>query len=170
MGDPRLNSLHLEPSRRENYRRARDVLLQARGSRTICAEHEDIIDSEARSPTLIVKEGAPPASAVYWLVDREFIYPLKFGVNTLGRSSDNDVVVEDAFVSRRHCAVLVHTSNGCEVHDTASKNGTYVNGQRISGPLALKSGDEIRISNQRYTFLTRTGTPDADGPHITLSV
>jgi hypothetical protein len=169
MGDPRLNSLHLEPVRRENYRRARDVLLGARGCQTLYAERQESGDPEARSPTLIVKENAPAAAATYWLADREFIYPLKVGVNTLGRSSDNDVVVEDAFVSRRHCAILVHATQVCELHDTASKNGTFVNGTRISGPVTLKCGDQIRLSNQNYTFMSRSGSPEPAGPHATLS-
>ncbi len=168
MGDPRLNSLHLEPVRRQEYRRARDVLLQARGCQTLCAERQGD-DPQAHSPTLIRNDIAPPADFDYYLIDREFLYPLKVGVNTLGRSSDNDVVVEDAFISRRHCAILVHLKGGCELHDTASKNGTYVNGARVTGPVALKSGDEIRVSGQQFTFLARTGAPEVPGQHITLS-
>ena len=55
---------------------------------------------------------------------------------------DNDVVVADPSVSRRHCAVVVHTGQTCEIHDTASKNGTYLNGRRIDGPTRLAGGDE----------------------------
>jgi hypothetical protein len=168
MGDPRLNSVHLEPVRRQDYRRARDLLLQARGGQTLCAERQ-LDDPELHSPTLIHKNNPLPTDLHYYLVDRDFLYPLKVGVNTLGRSSDNDVVVEDAFVSRRHCAILVHLAGGCELHDTASKNGTYVNGRRSSGPVALQSGDEIRISGQQFVFLARSGAPEAPGGHVTLS-
>jgi pSer/pThr/pTyr-binding forkhead associated (FHA) protein len=90
-------------------------------------------------------------------VDHKYVYPLKVGVNTLGRAGDNDVVVEDTYVSRRHCAVVVHQSGGCELHDIASRNGTHVNGTPVAGPVPLESGDEICISNRRFTFLTRTG-------------
>ena len=38
MGDPRLNSLHLDPARRQDYRRAREALLQSRGVETIYAQ------------------------------------------------------------------------------------------------------------------------------------
>jgi pSer/pThr/pTyr-binding forkhead associated (FHA) protein len=169
MGDPRLNSLHLEPGRRQDYRRARELLLQARGCQTLCAERQGD-DPQDHSPTLIRNDVPPPADLNYYLVDRDFLYPLKVGVNTLGRSSDNDVVVEDAFISRRHCAILVHHAGGCELHDTASKNGTFVNGNRVSGPVALKSGDEIRVSGQQFTFLSRSGNPEVPGGHITLSV
>ncbi len=168
MADPRLNSLHLEPSRRKDYRRARDTLLCACGSQTICASRDD--ESPAFDHTVIHNaDGVADNQLACWLHDGEFIYPLKVGVNTLGRSEDNDVVVEDACVSRRQCAILVHVNETCEVHDTASKNGTYVNGARLSGPTALKSGDEIRISAKQFIFLTRSGDLDAACPLATLS-
>jgi pSer/pThr/pTyr-binding forkhead associated (FHA) protein len=169
MADPRLNSLHLEPVRRQDYRRAREVLLQARGNQTVHAEHAEEPDPPSFSHTLIqAPAAAAPDGLTCWLADGEFIYPLKVGVNTFGRSSDNDIVVEDAFVSRRHCAILVHVNKVCELHDTASKNGTYLNGVRLTGPTRLSSGDEIRVSNQRYTFLTRQGA-DAIPSHATRS-
>ena len=111
MSDPRLNSIHLEAPRRQDYRRAREVLLHARGGHTLCAEQG--VDEADSSPsnTLIQKEGLPdPAARLQcWLADDQYVYPLKVGLNTVGRSSDNDVVVADCFISRRHCAILLHT-------------------------------------------------------------
>src|SRR5262249_62310642 len=102
-----------------------------------------------------------PAGLKFWLVDKEYIYPLKLGLNTIGRAADNDVVLQDCFVSRRHCAVLVHTVDSCELHDTASKNGTYVNGHRIEGPTRLSSGDEIRMCERQLVFIAKPGgAPD----------
>ena len=65
------------------------------------------------------------------------------------------MVVQDSYISRRHCAILVHAGEACELHDTASKNGTLVNGARIAGPTFLKSGDQIRISNSQFVFQAR---------------
>ena len=78
---------------------------------------------------------------------------LHIGVNPVGRLPDNSVVISDAHVSRRHCAIVVHASKKCEVHDMASKNGTFVNGAKISGPTLLKPGDEIGLGEYRLTFL-----------------
>jgi pSer/pThr/pTyr-binding forkhead associated (FHA) protein len=86
------------------------------------------------------------------------VHPLKVGLNTVGRLPDNDVVIADLHVSRRHCAVLVHSNYTCEVHDTASKNGTYLNGQLVTAPTRLKPGDEIRMCDLRLTFLS-AGAP-----------
>ena len=154
MADPRLNSLHLGTERRQAYRRAREDLLRACGAQTICVSRDS--GSQAFDHTAIrQREGKAETELICWLSSGEFLYPLQIGVNTVGRSSDNDVVLEDVYASRRHCAILVHSDETCELHDTASKNGTCVNGTRIVGPTLLKSGDEIRISTQQFIFLTR---------------
>jgi hypothetical protein len=170
MGDPRLNSLHLDPSRRQDYRRARDALLQARGNETICAEHGRDDASDVNNTIIRNADASLPASLDCWLVDREYVYPLKIGVNTMGRSADNDVVVEDLYVSRRHCAILMHHDNTCMLHDTASKNGTYLNGTRINGATPLHPGDEIRICNRQFVFLTRQGPPEASPAPATRTI
>jgi hypothetical protein len=72
-------------------------------------------------------------------------YPLKTGLNTIGRLPDNDIVLERSTVSRRHCVILVHTWGACELHDTASRNGTFVNGQLLRRPIQLASGDQISL-------------------------
>ena len=164
MVDPRLNSLHLDPVRRQDYRRARDQLLHSRGDHTLYAERQG--GPADVSSTFIRKQAAgAPAELNYWLVDKEFIYPLKVGVNTMGRSGDNDVVVEDLYVSRRHCAVLMHHDTSCVLHDTASKNGTYVNGSKLAGPAQLKSGDEIRVCDRQFVFLAKSDAPGGNATH-----
>ncbi len=168
MGDPRLNSLHLDPTRRQEFRRAREALLGSRGNETLLAERRAAADAEP-NPTMIRaqdNEGGPPVALDFWLTDRDYVHPLKPGLNTMGRSSDNDVVVEDLYVSRRHCAVLVHHDTVCMLHDIASKNGTYLNGCKISGPTQLRPGDEIRICNKQYVFCSRLGhVPIASAAH-----
>jgi hypothetical protein len=83
----------------------------------------------------------------YVLIDHQadLLYPLKTGLNTIGRLPDNDIVFEEDTVSRRHCAILVHAWGGCELHDTASRNGTFLNGQPFWRPIPLASGDQIRL-------------------------
>lgn len=153
--DPRLNSVHLEAPRRQDYRRAREALLQARGCQTLYAERESDEPDCSPSHTIIQKADHPnPDSLPCWLADDQYIYPLKVGLNTVGRSSDNDVVVADCFISRRHCAIVVHSHNGYELHDTASKNGTYLNGARLACPTRLKSGDTIRICERQFVFVS----------------
>ena len=82
MADPRLNSVHLEFPRREQFRQARDVLLNARGWQTVLAEQKD---AGADHPNTIVhnERGQAPPDLRYWLMDDSFIYPLKIGLNTV---------------------------------------------------------------------------------------
>src|SRR5262249_31946988 len=84
MVDPRLNSLHLDPVRRQDYRRAREALLQSRGHQTMYLEGQHGDDGEPSS-TFIRNLGAAaaPVHLDYWLVDKEFIYPLRVGLNTV---------------------------------------------------------------------------------------
>lgn len=168
MADPRLNSLHLDTDRRDEFRRARDLLLRARGSDTVHIAQE-VGNASALGYTLIRKgDAAVEKQLSGWLSDGEFLYPLQIGVNTIGRSSDNDVAVDDPFVSRRHCAILLHSNDCAELHDTASKNGTYLNGVRLAGPAILKSGDELRISERQFVFYTQ-GNINGPSLQATLS-
>jgi len=164
MADPRLNSVHLEGTRRDNFRRAREQVMGARGWQTVLVEQAGDADAPSSSQgehTIIQNNNlAVPPQAQFWLVDKDYVYPLKVGLNTVGRSPDNDVVVPDGYVSRRHCAIVVHVGKGCELHDIASKNGTFINGNKLAGPTMLKAGDELRMSDRLLVFMTR----DAAGP------
>ena len=60
----------------------------------------------------------------------------------LGRSAQNEVVIEDPSLSRHH-ARLEFRNGEAVIEDLGSLNGTMVNGERIKGPRALKSGDHL---------------------------
>ncbi len=62
---------------------------------------------------------------------------------TLGRQSDNDLVLLDSRISRRHARINVDVQ-GYVIEDTGSRHGTFVNGARISSCL-LKTGDQISL-------------------------
>src|SRR5262245_15141949 len=134
MADSRLNSIHLDPNRRQEFRHARDALLGARGTQTQALENREDLPWPAQGNNTAIQnpDERPPGQVKFVLMDKDYIYPLKVGLNTVGRMPDNDVVVQDPYVSRRHCAILVHTGDSCEVHDIASKNGTFVNGRKIN--------------------------------------
>ncbi len=71
---------------------------------------------------------------------------LKDGVNTLGRLSTSDIVIDDAAASRTHAEIITDEKTGTiSVTDLNSTNGTYVNRDMVSGMAFLKDGDVIRI-------------------------
>src|SRR4249919_1945759 len=72
---------------------------------------------------------------------------------TVGRGDDAGLVVDDAEISRAH-AVFGVTSQGLEIQDLGSLNGTWVNGERITSPTLLVPGDAIKIGTTRIEVLS----------------
>jgi hypothetical protein len=157
MSDPRLHSLHLEGQpRRDLFRAARQAIQSACGSQTLAGDLR-MLEEEGRldAPTIAVSPGTPPGFTgrfTFYLKDGTNVYPLHLGLNSVGRLPDNDVVIRDECVSRRHCAVVIHHDMRVELHDVASKNGTILNGKKIPGPTKIQSGDQITLCGRRLTF------------------
>ena len=59
----------------------------------------------------------------------------------IGRDSTCDLTITDPLLSRQHCLVEI-TTKGVKVIDLKSRNGTFVNGNRIA-EVVLKNNDEI---------------------------
>lgn len=74
-------------------------------------------------------------------------HELSAGVTTVGRSDENDIVVPEALVSRHHARFSVNGSQ-CEIADLESANGTFINGERLSGARSLTPGDVIGIADE----------------------
>ena len=72
------------------------------------------------------------------------------GSTTVGRGSDNDVVIPDVLASQRH-ATLVPTPQGVHIQDAASANGTFVNGERVKDAV-LAEDDVVTIGNVDFVF------------------
>ena len=65
----------------------------------------------------------------------------------IGRSSSNDVNINDPLVSRAHCQIILDENGNYRLIDTNSKNGTFVNGTQRHGEVSLNKTDIIRIGN-----------------------
>jgi FHA domain len=155
VSDPRFQSVHLEGlPRRDEFRAARARLEAGCGQLTLAGDLDMIRDADpGDGATMAFNPDAGPRS--YFVQDGEKLFPLKVGVNSVGRLPDNTVVIRDECVSRRHCAIVIHRDGSCEVHDVASKNGTILNGNRIHGPTRLKPGDKISLCARNITFLVQ---------------
>ncbi|HTX80300.1 MAG TPA: FHA domain-containing protein [Longilinea sp.] len=71
-------------------------------------------------------------------------FPLEKSELVIGRDQGNDIVIVDPEVSRRHARVF-QQGGGYVIEDLGSTNGTYVNGQRLTGPYVLRSGELINL-------------------------
>jgi hypothetical protein len=167
MSDPRLNSAHFEcPFRRRQYRSARQNLLGARGWLTIASERfGDLVGESQDWPALLpVRPDRLLPGTRFFLADFRggCAHPLKPGLNTIGRLPNNDIVWEEREVSRRHCVILVHAWGGADLHDTASRNGTFVNGRRVEQPVRLASGDRLRVCDRHLLFLSEKDFEEAE--------
>ena len=73
------------------------------------------------------------------------------GRTSLGRNSENDIVVAHPTVSRYHTVFDV-ADGTWSVEDANSSNGTYVAGERLLGRRALRDGDEIAVGAFAFVF------------------
>jgi len=99
---------------------------------------------------------ATPASAsrAFLLVHTDGAPRVRFdlggAVISIGRASDNDVIVDDPEVSRHHCQLKLQ-HGAYSLADLGSRNGSWINGQPVS-EVALGPGDVIRIGSTEIEF------------------
>jgi two-component system, cell cycle response regulator len=80
------------------------------------------------------------------------LIPLNYRRTTIGREQLCTIEINDDFMSRTH-AILELTDSGYMLTDNHSRNGTFVNDQRITSHL-LRPGDQIRVGNHIFKFLS----------------
>jgi len=81
---------------------------------------------------------------------------------TLGRSAGCDIMLTDILCSRQHARLTVggERTRGVIVEDLGSRNGTYVNENRIAGPTTAKEGCTVRFGATVYTVRGVEEDPD----------
>jgi DNA-binding winged helix-turn-helix (wHTH) protein len=139
------------------------------------AELRRALDDDARHPEFIEtihrrgyrliapvagleSDGVPPSPRQeadrFKIVSAEGEVLLSEGETLIGREPDAAVSIDSSKVSRHHARILIDGVTAT-LEDLGSKNGTFLNGERIEAHADLSDGDEIRIGRHiaRYRFV-----------------
>lgn len=83
---------------------------------------------------------------------------------TVGRGDDNNFVLPDRWISRNHAMLQGSDSGRFYLIDLGSRNGTFVNGRRVSVPVILHDGDLLTFGQTELRFFSpveASGAADA---------
>ena len=111
------------------------------------------------------ERGAPTRTESCALVGDDREYTLATGQSFVGRGPECAVRLHSSQVSRVHAQLTV-SGRRATLEDRESKNGTWVNGAKVTAPAELRDGDELLFGTYRLVFRclgplasTRTGRP-----------
>jgi DNA-binding winged helix-turn-helix (wHTH) protein len=107
-------------------------------------------------------QSEPDRQRLYLVFERREMM-LMDGANVIGRAPDATIQIDSPGVSRYHARILV-SGGGATLEDAESKNGTYLNGNRITASAVLSDGNEIRLGSVALTFRIASAT----GPTATI--
>lgn len=147
---------------------------------TVSGGEAMVIAWHSADPLKVTRELTPVAdepkgdapSGAFLMVDGRRHYELLKTETTIGRLLENDIVLDDPHVSRRHARVVLEASSFV-LHDRKSTAGTFVNGTQ-AGSRRLRPGDVINIAGIDLVYgespagppgETKSYTPPPASPH-----
>lgn len=89
-----------------------------------------------------------------YLIVNTQVYPLTTPSVTIGRSLENQIVIQEPAVSRTHIEIRADGDHYV-LQDLGSTGGTYVNGKKVDR-IVLRSGDSILLSGIPLVFVQNT--------------
>lgn len=73
----------------------------------------------------------------------------------IGRSDECHLRPKSDAISRNHCAILVHDEE-VAIRDLNSRNGTFLNEEKVKGDVTVQSGDKLRIGRLEFEFVVHS--------------
>jgi hypothetical protein len=104
----------------------------------------------ARPPAAKTSENRAPLVAML-TSDDYGSFPVLEDNSSIGRADPSDIVLPDASISTKH-ARIVRGDDGFHIEDLGSRNGTFVNGEKVTDKRPLADGDIVRIGKVILTF------------------
>ncbi len=81
---------------------------------------------------------------------------------TVGRSDDNNFVLSDRWISRNHAMLQCTETGDFYLIDLGSRNGSFVNGRRVSIPVTLRNGDHLTFGQTELEFHCPSSSRNTD--------
>lgn len=81
---------------------------------------------------------------------------------TVGRGDDNNFVLSDRWISRNHAMLQCTETGDFYLIDLGSRNGSFVNGRRVSIPVTLRNGDQLMFGQTELEFHSPSDTRNRD--------
>ena len=94
---------------------------------------------------------AAPELVATLTADDGTMHPLLEEISTIGRTPANAIALRDASVSASHARVI-RSAEGFMIEDVGSRNGTFVNSEKLTGKHLLADGDLVRLGKIILTF------------------
>jgi DNA-binding winged helix-turn-helix (wHTH) protein len=91
-----------------------------------------------------------PGRPAAWLVGDTIRVALHAGENVVGRGLDDGIEIDAPTISRRHACVRI--ADTVTIEDLTSKNGTWIDDERVTTRRTLADGDIVRFGSARFTF------------------
>ena len=132
---------HTEARSTQQFREDLGAMIHARATDLTIDEREAVEALPSGAALLVVRRG--PDLGARFLLDQD--------VTVAGRHPAVDIFLDDVTVSRRH-AEFRRSGTAFTVADKGSLNGTFCDGERISGEVALEDGVEVQVGKFRFTF------------------
>lgn len=96
--------------------------------------------------------------ATFWLEYQSTRFPIRRGETVIGRSPYCTIVLNNALISRQHCAIRCDGEH-LYLDDLGSSNGTFVNGRLTRGTTRLKEGDLVRVGTDNVRVISLEMAP-----------
>ena len=144
-----------------------DTIERQTGTDTLTEDIRPASDEEPYdgSGTILIDRAKLKPTSAAWLatvkgesLGKEYSLEAKRRV-TIGRLTENDIVIDDKTVSKHHCFIVAE-QDSFVIGDAGSSNGTYVNDKKISSHKKLSDGDVITLGDTGLEFKAVTLGPD----------
>ena len=125
------------------------ILTIARRGYRFAADVQELLEGGSPKPEAGSREAGQYVR--WWLCWNDKTFPLREGENIVGRHPSSSVWIDGTSVSRIHARIMANPG-GVTVEDRGSRNGTSIDGRKITGPHRLVDGSTVTFGSETTVF------------------